>query len=258
MWPRDGFPLKCYDFRGCRYSDGDFLSTHNDGASGSLAWVFHLASEWDAASGGSLRFNAYSAFRGARDFQPGWNRMLLFLTRPNYTPHQVCATHLELVCAASATAHPALSMSLRLSLTEPPPGVVRRGAGATRDACSWQRAALWADWLVHDAWRCFQRFHEARERSDASCSLQSSRRRPMHVRRRACDVKRSENWKHLYRLRRCGGRVAVYSAANQSGERNRALTAERDKCSCIVICMRMTKLPCDFRRSRALNSELNC
>jgi hypothetical protein len=73
------------------YSDGDFLSTHSDGASGSLAWVLHLAKEADleGSSGGELRFNSGVAVRAARDFAPAFNRLLLFLTRPDVTPHQV-------------------------------------------------------------------------------------------------------------------------------------------------------------------------
>lgn len=73
------------------YDDGDFLSTHSDGASGSLAWVLHLAGGdgWDSDNGGQLRFNAGSAVRGNRDFVPGHNRLLLFQTRPYFVPHQV-------------------------------------------------------------------------------------------------------------------------------------------------------------------------
>ena len=76
------------------YDDGDFLSTHSDGASGSLAWVLHLAgaSGWDSALGGQLRFNGHSFGAqavGARDFVPGHNRLLLFHTRPQFVPHQV-------------------------------------------------------------------------------------------------------------------------------------------------------------------------
>lgn len=76
------------------YDDGDFLSTHSDGASGSLAWVYHLTgnthgSGWDSAMGGQLRFNAMGAGQGARDFVPGHNRLLLFHTRPQFMPHQV-------------------------------------------------------------------------------------------------------------------------------------------------------------------------
>ena len=68
------------------YDQGDFLSTHSDGASGSLAWVLHLAKgAWD---GGALRFNAGRA-APTQDFSPAFNRMLLFLTRPDHTPHQV-------------------------------------------------------------------------------------------------------------------------------------------------------------------------
>ena len=74
------------------YTDGDFLSTHGDGASGSLAWVLHLShDDWAASSGGALRFNPGSAVRGNRDFVPSYNRMLLFFTRPHYTPHQACS-----------------------------------------------------------------------------------------------------------------------------------------------------------------------
>jgi hypothetical protein len=73
------------------YGDGDFLSTHSDGASGSLAWVLHLAKDgdWEGSSGGELRFNPGTNVNAARDFAPAFNRLLLFLTRPNHTPHQV-------------------------------------------------------------------------------------------------------------------------------------------------------------------------
>ena len=74
------------------YSDGDFLSTHSDGASGSLAWVLHLTpeqAEWDSGSGGELRFNPGAVVRANSDFAPAYNRLLLFLTRPDFTPHQV-------------------------------------------------------------------------------------------------------------------------------------------------------------------------
>ena len=73
------------------YDGGDFLSTHTDGASGSLAWVLHLApGSWDGSTGGALRFSA-GTVAGARDFAPGFNRMLLFVTRPAHVPHQVLA-----------------------------------------------------------------------------------------------------------------------------------------------------------------------
>ena len=73
------------------YASGDFLSTHSDGASGSLAWVLHLAGSggWDSASGGALRFNGCGPTHGARDFMPAHNRLLLFHTRPGFVPHQV-------------------------------------------------------------------------------------------------------------------------------------------------------------------------
>ena len=71
------------------FDDGDFLSTHSDGASGSAAWVLHLAEGWRAADGGALSFSAGSAVQSRRDFEPRFNRMLLFLTRPLVTNHQV-------------------------------------------------------------------------------------------------------------------------------------------------------------------------
>lgn len=78
------------------YADGDFLSTHSDGASGSLAWVLHLTArgEWPKGSGGELRFNPGSASPGHKDFVPSFNRLLLFLTRPDSTPHQVLPVRL--------------------------------------------------------------------------------------------------------------------------------------------------------------------
>jgi len=74
------------------YGDGDFLSTHSDGASGSLAWVLHLSDGmWDSEAGGALRFNRGS-HHGQLDFAPSFNRLLMFLTRPDYVPHQVTPT----------------------------------------------------------------------------------------------------------------------------------------------------------------------
>ena len=61
------------------YDEGDFLTTHNDGASGSAAWVLHLAKGWDKSRGGELRFD--SSVNQPTDFAPAFNRMSLFLTR---------------------------------------------------------------------------------------------------------------------------------------------------------------------------------
>ena len=69
------------------FDSGDFLSTHGDGASGSAAWVLHLARGWDKARGGELRFNSMAG--SVVDLAPAYNRMSLFLTRPGYVPHQV-------------------------------------------------------------------------------------------------------------------------------------------------------------------------
>ena len=81
------------------FDDGDFLSTHGDGASGSLAWVLHLAGHhggWNPTAGGALRFNGGRVVKTARDFDPGFNKLLLFLTRPDFCPHQVLrVTHKE-------------------------------------------------------------------------------------------------------------------------------------------------------------------
>ena len=74
------------------FDSGDFLSTHSDGASGSLAWVLHLsAGEWASEAGGALRFNAGRG-HGQLDFAPSYNRLLMFLTRPDFVPHQVLRT----------------------------------------------------------------------------------------------------------------------------------------------------------------------
>uniref|UniRef100_A0A7S3AV39 Prolyl 4-hydroxylase alpha subunit Fe(2+) 2OG dioxygenase domain-containing protein n=1 Tax=Haptolina ericina TaxID=156174 RepID=A0A7S3AV39_9EUKA len=69
------------------FDEGDFLSTHNDGSSGSAAWVLHLAKGWDKSRGGELRFD--SSVNQPTDFAPAFNRMSLFLTRPGYVPHEV-------------------------------------------------------------------------------------------------------------------------------------------------------------------------
>jgi hypothetical protein len=61
------------------FDEGDFLSTHNDGSSGSAAWVLHLSKGWDKSRGGELRFD--SSINQPTDFAPAFNRMSLFLTR---------------------------------------------------------------------------------------------------------------------------------------------------------------------------------
>jgi len=92
------------------FDDGDFLSTHNDGSSGSLAWVLHLSRDWNPTSGGELRFNAGAPntpqSRGTIDFSPGFNKMLLFLTRPGNTPHEVLPVKL-----ASTDAEPRFGLT---------------------------------------------------------------------------------------------------------------------------------------------------
>lgn len=70
------------------FDHSDFLSTHSDGASGSLAWVLSLSRTWDEASGGALRFDGVRHGNN-RDMVPVFNRMVFFLTRPSFTPHQV-------------------------------------------------------------------------------------------------------------------------------------------------------------------------
>ena len=65
------------------FDDGDFLSTHNDGAAGSVAWVLHLVKDWNKSRGGELRFNG----KYPTDFSPSFNQMNIFLTRPGA---QIC------------------------------------------------------------------------------------------------------------------------------------------------------------------------
>uniref|UniRef100_A0A7S4BKS7 Prolyl 4-hydroxylase alpha subunit Fe(2+) 2OG dioxygenase domain-containing protein n=1 Tax=Chrysotila carterae TaxID=13221 RepID=A0A7S4BKS7_CHRCT len=75
----------------------------SDGYSGSLAWVFHLSPEWKSEHGGQLRFNPSTRSGlniGARDFEPSFNRLLLFRTRPAALAHQV------LPVSRPAGAHP--------------------------------------------------------------------------------------------------------------------------------------------------------
>ncbi|KAL1502997.1 hypothetical protein AB1Y20_011067 [Prymnesium parvum] len=67
------------------FDEGDFLSTHSDSASGSIAWVLHLTHGWDRSRGGALRFNG----RSVVDLAPAFNRMVLFYTRPATVNHQV-------------------------------------------------------------------------------------------------------------------------------------------------------------------------
>ena len=71
------------------FDDGDFLSTHSDGNSGTAAFVFHLAEAWQPERGGALSFSPGAAVESTREFAPRFNRLLVFLTRPARAPHQV-------------------------------------------------------------------------------------------------------------------------------------------------------------------------
>jgi len=70
------------------FDRGDFLSFHQDGYSGSIAFVMTLAKSWTHTDGGLLQMCQGKS--GCTDFVPRFNRLLLFRTRGGPSiPHQV-------------------------------------------------------------------------------------------------------------------------------------------------------------------------
>lgn len=67
------------------YSEGDFLSPHADNSVGSLAWVINLSKGWVEEHGGRLRFTC----KDGPSFNPKFNSLILFETRPWPRPHEV-------------------------------------------------------------------------------------------------------------------------------------------------------------------------
>ena len=67
------------------YANGDFLSIHNDGNSGSQAWIINLSKDWAEEHGGQLKFTCAEG----RSFNPKFNSLITFNTRPSDLPHTV-------------------------------------------------------------------------------------------------------------------------------------------------------------------------
>jgi len=67
------------------YSQGDFLNEHADNSVGSLAWVVNLSKDWAEEHGGQLRFTC----RDGKSFNPEFNSLILFQTRPWPQSHEV-------------------------------------------------------------------------------------------------------------------------------------------------------------------------
>lgn len=67
------------------YAQGDFLSIHNDGNSGSMAWVINLSKDWEPQFGGNLKFTCTNG----KEFVPKFNALIVFKTRPGNLPHMV-------------------------------------------------------------------------------------------------------------------------------------------------------------------------
>jgi hypothetical protein len=95
-----------------RYTTGDFLSSHNDGFSGTWAFIVGLTDgpTWRPAFGGDLRFLCpgikpdVESFHGRRTaaaadgvwcshVAPAWNTAVLFRTRPKGPMHEVAPLH---------------------------------------------------------------------------------------------------------------------------------------------------------------------
>jgi len=68
------------DFFVTNYAHGDFLSIHNDGNSGSMAWVINLSQDWRAQHGGQLQF--FCGQDQGPAFVPVFNSLVMFRTRP--------------------------------------------------------------------------------------------------------------------------------------------------------------------------------
>jgi len=73
------------DFFVTAYHTGDFLSIHNDGNSGSQAWIINLSKDWSNIDGGELQFTC----RDGKTFVPKYNSLVMFETRPSDLPHTV-------------------------------------------------------------------------------------------------------------------------------------------------------------------------
>ena len=70
------------------FGPGDFLAKHNDGSLGSIAFILHLAKDWDPLAGGGLRF----ILRGKRATLPlSFNTLSLFYVGGRHPPmpHEV-------------------------------------------------------------------------------------------------------------------------------------------------------------------------
>lgn len=79
------------DFFVTLYTDGDFLSTHEDAFSGTFAFVAYVGmGQWHPSHGGRLRFTAPSSGTPLLQVEPGNNDLVLFRTRnPRGPPHDV-------------------------------------------------------------------------------------------------------------------------------------------------------------------------
>ena len=77
-----------------RFTEGDFLSLHNDGVSGSLAIVVNLSKDWVEEQGGVLEFTCSPTQTSkiapvCLRVAPEFNSVVLFRTRPKNLPHRV-------------------------------------------------------------------------------------------------------------------------------------------------------------------------
>ncbi|KAK3261122.1 hypothetical protein CYMTET_29960 [Cymbomonas tetramitiformis] len=67
------------------FAEGDFLSTHSDPYSGTIAFALMLTKDWPAEGGGQLEFTCVNC----PSFVPEFNTLLMFRTRPVSMPHTV-------------------------------------------------------------------------------------------------------------------------------------------------------------------------
>eukprot|EP00656_Telonema_subtile_P053322 TRINITY_DN7694_c0_g1_i2.p1 TRINITY_DN7694_c0_g1~~TRINITY_DN7694_c0_g1_i2.p1 ORF type:complete len:161 (-),score=19.48 TRINITY_DN7694_c0_g1_i2:15-497(-) len=77
--------VSCFDL-------DDMLSLHEDGYSGSVAFVLTLAKGWRREDGGLLSMCSSTSQRHCQDMVPTFNRLVLFRTRGGpQIPHRVTA-----------------------------------------------------------------------------------------------------------------------------------------------------------------------
>ena len=78
------------DFKGTRYTKGQYLEHHNDNTDDrSLSLVYHMTGDWDPDCGGAFVWNGGV---GSKVITPGYNTLYLFIPRDN-SDHRITDVH---------------------------------------------------------------------------------------------------------------------------------------------------------------------